>query len=454
MAQQDLPLLELFSQLRECGLPLGIGEYQLALKAWQAGYGTADRAALERLCRTLWVKSPEESEIFEAKFNRLIQQWPDPQTPGNQLTPLRSTWLWPKVMTLAVLAGSSLIIGLSLLNLRKEFNSGLERLPLQMEVQATILYESTIPPAVSKPETNGESQGSDIAPIMVVQPVPIPWWKQSWLIVWGALWLLSGAIWWWLEFRSSLAQRRVRKAQTDLSLTLNQYIHDEVQLARLSQAMPTGDYLPVTRRQMKQSWRYLRRMVRQGPSTDLDIEATVEAVGRQGLLLVPVFRARRVNRAEVLLLIDQDGSMVPFHGLSQRLVATALQGGRLTQASVYYFHNCPVEVLFHDPYAQSADPIGRVLQSLNSDYAGVLVISDGGAACGRHNPRRLELTVEFLGQAFQRVRYVAWLNPMPQERWAGTTAEAIAQQVPMFEFNRAGLEQAIGILRGQRGQHL
>ena len=49
---------------------------------------------------------------------------------------------------------------------------------------------------------------------------------------------------------------------------------------------------------------------------------------------------------------------------------------------------------------------------------------------------------------------MAWLNPMPQERWAGTTAEAIAQQVPMFEFNRAGLEQAIGALRGQRGQHL
>ena len=480
MAQQDLPLLELFSQLRECGLPLGIGEYQLALKAWQAGYGTADRAALERLCRTLWVKSPEESEIFAAQFNRLIQQGPNLQVPAES-TLRRSPWFWPKAMTLAGLAGSSLIIALSLLNLRKEFNSGLGRLPLQLEVQSAILYETarpptqapdtygsarppTIAPDTAEPTLNGENQGTDIAPIMIqrpdiapimiVQPVPIPWWQQSWLIVWGALWLLSGAAWWGLKFWSSLAQHPGRKAQPDLALALNQHIHDEVQLARLSQAMPTGDYLPVTGRQMKQSWRYLRRMVRQGPPTDLDIEATVQAVGRQGLLLAPVFRARRVNRAEVLLLIDQDGSMVPFHGLSQRLVATALQGGRLTQASVYYFHNCPVGVLFHDPYAQSADPVDRVLQSLSSDYAGVLVVSDGGAAYGRHNPRRLALTEAFLRQAFQRVRYVAWLNPMPQERWAGTTAEAIAQQVPMFEFNRAGLEQAIGVLRGQRGQHL
>ena len=456
MAQQDLPLLELFSQLRECGLPLGIGEYQLALKAWQAGYGTADRAALERLCRTLWVKSPEESEIFAAQFNRLIQQGPNLQLPAES-TLRRSPWFWLKAMTLAGLVGSSLIIALSLLNLRKEFNSGLGRLPLQLEVQSAILYETARPPTQA-PDTYGSArpptQSPDIAPIMIVQPVPIPWWQQSWLIVWGALWLLSGAAWWGLKFWSSLAQHPGRKAQPDLALALNQHIHDEVQLARLSQAMPTGDYLPVTGRQMKQSWRYLRRMVRQGPPTDLDIEATVQAVGRQGLLLAPVFRARRVNRAEVLLLIDQDGSMVPFHGLSQRLVATALQGGRLTQASVYYFHNCPVGVLFHDPYAQSADPVDRVLQSLSSDYAGVLVVSDGGAAYGRHNPRRLALTEAFLRQAFQRVRYVAWLNPMPQERWAGTTAEAIAQQVPMFEFNRAGLEQAIGVLRGQRGQHL
>ena len=114
MAQQDLPLLELFSQLRECGLPLGIGEYQLALKAWQAGYGTADRAALERLCRTLWVKSPEESEIFAAQFNRLIQQGPNLQLPAES-TLRRSPWFWPKAMTLAGLAGSSLIIALSLL---------------------------------------------------------------------------------------------------------------------------------------------------------------------------------------------------------------------------------------------------------------------------------------------------------------------------------------------------
>ena len=75
MPPEELPLLELFTQLRECGLPLGIGEYQLVLKAWQAGYGTKNRAALERLCRTAWVKSPEDAKVFEAQFDLTVRSF-------------------------------------------------------------------------------------------------------------------------------------------------------------------------------------------------------------------------------------------------------------------------------------------------------------------------------------------------------------------------------------------
>ncbi|HEY9601328.1 MAG TPA: hypothetical protein V6C85_06930, partial [Allocoleopsis sp.] len=100
---------------------------------------------------------------------------------------------------------------------------------------------------------------------------------------------------------------------------------DEVQVAQAVKAseideeitnrnvLLTSDYFPVTRRQMKQSWRYLRRPVREGIPIELDIEATVNQIGQRGVLLEPVLVPRRVNRTELLLLIDQDGSMVPFH---------------------------------------------------------------------------------------------------------------------------------------------
>jgi hypothetical protein len=210
----------------------------------------------------------------------------------------------------------------------------------------------------------------------------------------------------------------------------------------------SNEYFPVTSRQMKQSWRYLRRFIREGPPIELDVEATVQQISCQGMLLHPVFQPRRMNRNELLLLVDQDGSMVPFHSLSKRLVNTAIQGGRLNNASIYYFHNCPHEYLYQDPYHQVAEPISQVLNKLRTEYAGILIFSDAGAAGGAFNRERLDLTVEFLDQLRQQFRYIAWLNPLPRERWTGTAGE-IAKIVPMFEFSRQELNQAIDVLRGK-----
>ncbi|MCY7276542.1 MAG: hypothetical protein LH702_23110, partial [Phormidesmis sp. CAN_BIN44] len=68
----ELPLLELFTRLREAGLPLGINEYQLVLRSLQAGFGVRDREALAKLCRTLWIKSPEEERLFNHHFEQII----------------------------------------------------------------------------------------------------------------------------------------------------------------------------------------------------------------------------------------------------------------------------------------------------------------------------------------------------------------------------------------------
>ena len=68
----DLPLLSLFDRLRSAGLPLGISDYQLVIKALQAGFGIPDRESLARLCRTLWIKSSEEEQIFDYHFAQLF----------------------------------------------------------------------------------------------------------------------------------------------------------------------------------------------------------------------------------------------------------------------------------------------------------------------------------------------------------------------------------------------
>jgi WD40 repeat protein/uncharacterized protein with von Willebrand factor type A (vWA) domain len=232
-----------------------------------------------------------------------------------------------------------------------------------------------------------------------------------------------------------------------------------VQAVRQTTKTEIDEYFPVTRRQMKQSWRYLRRFVREGPATELDVEATVKEFARQGILLTPALTRRRVNRAELLLLVDRDGSMIPFHALSHRLAETSAQGGRLAKAEVYYFHNCPAQVyqdssseaqlyIYQDPSCCEAKKLVDILANY-SNSAGVLIFSDAGAARGGWNQERVNQTVKFIQQIKHKVRYIAWLNPMPQKRWNGTTADEIASLVPMFEFSRQGLHQAIAVLRGK-----
>ena len=208
------------------------------------------------------------------------------------------------------------------------------------------------------------------------------------------------------------------------------------------------EYFPVTRRQMKQSWRYLRRPVREGPPVELDISATVEKISREGLFREPVLLPRRSNRAEIVLLIDQDGSMVPFHALSRQLIETVSRGGLLQQTNVYYFHDYPSEYVYMDSTRLQARQVLEVLMSFDT-YTNVLVVSDAGAARGHLDRERIKQTGDFIQKLAHRVRRFAWINPLPNARWANTTAGEIARLVPMFDMSRRGLEDTINTLRGR-----
>jgi uncharacterized protein with von Willebrand factor type A (vWA) domain len=228
------------------------------------------------------------------------------------------------------------------------------------------------------------------------------------------------------------------------------------------------EYLPVTRRQLKQSWRFLRRMVREGPKKELDVEETIRQIGRDGFLLRPAMRALRINKASMLLLIDQKGSMVPFHILSKNLAHTATSAGRFGQASVFYFHDCPPatapslhaittpyyreHMLFTTPGLVSAKPVSQILAYMHTEQTGVLIFSDAGAGRGDWDRDRIQATRYFLFQLRNRgVRHIAWLNPIPQERWRGAenSAGAIAEFVNMFSLDRKGLAAAIQHLLGR-----
>ncbi|NMF66983.1 VWA containing CoxE family protein [Brasilonema octagenarum UFV-E1] len=214
-------------------------------------------------------------------------------------------------------------------------------------------------------------------------------------------------------------------------------------------------YYPISRRSMVYGWRYLRQPIADGSLDVLDVNATIEQATRQGFYLAPVYRRRERNNAHLLLLLDQNGSMTPFHRFTRDLVETAIYESSLQpdKVSVFYFHNVPAASVYKDLYLTEPIKLQTVLETCDNQTS-ILIVSDAGAARGYRKLERIRATTSFLFQLKRHSSLIAWLNPMPEERWIGSSAEIIANLVPMYQMDNNGLSNAIDIVRGQPLQHL
>ena len=437
----------------------------------QAGFGIADKVALKRLCQTLWVKSAEDKRLFDYHFEQLIAADTVAKVPKKSKFDRITDYLAVVGALIIAVSIISLLVNIFFPNRdsNQKNNSQTNQIPTPTSTtNQTQAPEITgVNPSPTQQIQTNQNQNqiswSEIFQIvLIIGFLSISGLSLTAFIYKFYLWVIT------LFYKPTVSEDNIlpeaipNAPSSVLPAQLTQAIEDEVQVAQAvlqatskNQSIPhnpfilTNEYFPVTERQMKQIWRYLRRPVREGAATELDVEATINQIAYQGLWSQPVLVPRRVNRAEMLLLIDQDGSMVPFHTLSHRLAATALRGGRLGKAGIYYFHNCPIDYLYRDPYHQQAVLVSHIINHVCSERTAVLIFSDAGAARGGWSEERYRLTEAFLDSLKQRVRYISWLNPMPRKRWLGTTAGEISLLVPMFEVSRRGLQDAIGVLRGR-----
>lgn len=479
MHADDLPIYELFTRLQDAGLPLGLNEYAQAMKAIQAGFGLPDKAALSRLCRALWVKTKEEEYTFNYHFTEVIGakslSYAEIAKTNTQKSALYRDIVATQQITaqtnrhllfgicLASVIFLAALAGLKFFPSTQDTTLPPEEPPKSTETEDVSEPQSTVPPTAirtDQPQTND-------APTVPVQPVP-----EVSIVLLGSLAgvMLSGTGLSWLLIRRLTTTQEASSSndsdsvttQVMVSQTQTTDISDEVHLAEMIgtkkkqntkvqdiNVLGQDEYFPLTRRQMKQGWRHLRRSSREGPKTEFDIDGTINQISIQGSFLGPLMRAPRSNHTDLVFLLDQDGSMVPFQALSERLVNTAVRSGRLGRASIYYFHNCPVEHLYHDPLRQEPESLSHFLSGRLSSKSVVVIVSDAGAARGGFNNGRIQKTKKFLKKLNQHVRYVVWLNPLPQGRWEHTTANEIANFVSMFEVNRTGFQSAVDVLRGR-----
>lgn len=199
------------------------------------------------------------------------------------------------------------------------------------------------------------------------------------------------------------------------------------------------------------AWRRYRRARRAGPRTELDLDATLAEQCRRGFLPEPVLVPARRNQARLVVLVDASPSMAPWSSLNE-LLTESLKASQLAHTALYFFDNVPDAELFPHPGLTRPLPLAQAIR--DHPECPLLIVGDGGAAKGRMNRGRLAGTRAFLQDPRRRADWhpVAWINPLPRRRWAGTTAGRIAAlpDLVMAELGEDGLIQAVDYLRGKR----
>lgn len=208
---------------------------------------------------------------------------------------------------------------------------------------------------------------------------------------------------------------------------------------------------PLTTRAMAYGWQYLRRMRPDGPLKEIDFDATLDRIARDGSLIAPVYRRTLRHHARLLLLIDRRGSMAPFHSLTNDLLATARQATTIEWVEARYFHDVITGTLYTDPLLNDPLTLDEAMAGCSPDTS-VLVVSDAGAARGHLDSDRVLATVKMIADLRRHSPLLAWLNPMPTERWLRTSAQVIQHLLPMFSLDQDGLTDAVKAVRGQHSK--
>jgi len=208
---------------------------------------------------------------------------------------------------------------------------------------------------------------------------------------------------------------------------------------------------PLTRGQMGEALKRLRRLVPEGPRDVVSVDKTVYQTMRNAGEIEIVFDRRLADRLKILLLIDNGGwSMDPYVETVQTLFHYARS--QFKDLSIRYFHNTVSDRVWRDPERrnrpEAVDELLRRDSETRLIFVGdasmapeELLAVDGSIAV---EYRQKQPSIERLKMLAATFRHAAWLNPMNASLWDhGETISRIRRIIPMFELNLEGLEKAV-----------
>jgi uncharacterized protein with von Willebrand factor type A (vWA) domain len=211
------------------------------------------------------------------------------------------------------------------------------------------------------------------------------------------------------------------------------------------------DTLELGTRNIKVALRRLRQFAREGATTELDLDSTINGTARQGFLDIHM-RPEKHNAAKVLLFFDVGGSMNPHIQVMEELFSAARS--EFKHMEYYYFHNCLYENVWRDNRRRhsNAVPTWDVLHTYPHDYK-VIIVGDAsmspyeiampGGSVEHWNEEPGAIWVQRLLQVYPKT---VWINPIKPNYWEYTQSISMIRDLVddrMYSLTLSGLEDAM-----------
>ncbi|MEO0736173.1 MAG: hypothetical protein AAFZ35_05140 [Cyanobacteria bacterium J06649_12] len=484
-----LPLLKLYLDLRAVGILVSIDDYYSLLKSMCAGFGIYDLVSLKNLCLTLWVKRQEDIPTFEYCFRKYLLDFEmnliietskdDSKEPINLhekdkndyelilFSDIREKvlyfsikiidWIKKNIFIIFLLGSIFFLIGILTIQSQKYINFINNRANNSFDGRNSWAID-----AIS-------IQQAFILAVLFFTLIFVGqlFFEKMWSFIGGETQLRFTNDKDFLNSQPSELQReflarpkKESKQESYLkenydyqlnSRTDNATLFDESAMTLLSKNSPRSrsftSCMPVSTMSVRRVFDGVSSSISNVGVQVLDVRKTIQKISKDLFFTYPIYKKSRVSRLNILLLLDQDGSMIPFHPFTDKLVALFKTSSSSLQAKVFYFQNLPGEYIYLDKELVSFRKLSNILRGYSNSRTMVIIFSDAGAARGTLSNDREMATYDFLDKIKNISRVMIWLNPLPEERWNHSTAERIARFAPMFESTEDGFSRAVDFIR-------
>jgi hypothetical protein len=209
-------------------------------------------------------------------------------------------------------------------------------------------------------------------------------------------------------------------------------------------------------RQVEVALRKLRAFVREGATTELDVEGTIDATARNAGELEVVLRPPRRHDTRVILMMDVGGSMDPYADAVAQLFSAAKRATHWKELRTYYFHNCVYGRLYETDGFTDPVSVHEVMRQCDGRYK-VVLVGDAlmapyellaASALGPGEAPRAG--IHWLAAIREHFPHSVWLNPENPRDWWGNTIEVVRGVFPMFHLTVEGITEAVGELVKRR----